>query len=345
MKEEVVGEPRVILSGFADEAAPSKTAVEQLACLAALGLRYYSVRFLDLGSGTKNVMKLTSKELKQLKAFHQDYGISVSSIGSPIGKVKLRDVEDGTSNVYVPFDVYLKKDVDRAIELAQELDTQLIRGFSFYPPKGSNPWHAVDETADRLCAIVERCKAAKLLYGLEVEANLVGQSGVLLAALAQKVKSPHMVLIFDGANIAVHGRTRQEIFEEYQAMLPWLGWMHVKDYRVDKALKFQGHVNEDMLRNFLPCDRGDSGHERIFRDLKEHLPKIESRLRKLGVPGFFLDLEPHLKGGGQFGGFSGPDGFGVALRSLARMLDFVGIEYDLRDYEDIEDWKRAQTKS
>jgi hypothetical protein len=49
----------------------------------------------------------------------------------------------------------------------------------------------------------------------------------------------------------------------------------------------------------------------------------------------FLDLEPHLKGGGQFGGFSGVDGFGVALRALLNLLDYVGIGYALTDYEAI----------
>jgi hypothetical protein len=58
-------------------------------------------------------------------------------------------------------------------------------------------------------------------------------------------------------------------------------------------------------------------------------------MQTLGVPGFFLETEPHLKGGGQFGGFSGPDGMGVAVRSLCRVLDDVGIAYDLRSFEDI----------
>ena len=58
-------------------------------------------------------------------------------------------------------------------------------------------------------------------------------------------------------------------------------------------------------------------------------------MQKLGVPGFFLETEPHLKGGGQFGGFSGPDGMGVAVRSLCRVLDDVGIGYSLRSFEDI----------
>jgi hypothetical protein len=49
----------------------------------------------------------------------------------------------------------------------------------------------------------------------------------------------------------------------------------------------------------------------------------------------FLDLEPHVKAGGQYGGFSGPDGMGVALRSLCRVLDYVNIGYHLRDFDDI----------
>jgi hypothetical protein len=55
----------------------------------------------------------------------------------------------------------------------------------------------------------------------------------------------------------------------------------------------------------------------------------------MGVPGVFMDLEPHLKGGGQFGGFSGPDGMGVALRGLLSLLDFTGIGYQLRSMDSI----------
>jgi hypothetical protein len=40
-----------------------------------------------------------------------------------------------------------------------------------------------------------------------------------------------------------------------------------------------------------------------------------------------------VKGGGQFGGFSGPDGFGVALRAFCRVLDDVGIQYHLTGFD------------
>ena len=109
----------------------------------------------------------------------------------------------------------------------------------------------------------------------------------------------------------------------------------IKDYRNPIAMARVTHVDEEALKHFVPANLGDSGHEQILRDFKDAVPKLERRMKKLGVPGVFLDLEPHVKGGGQFGGFSGPDGFGVALRGLCKILDYVGLDYDLRDFEDV----------
>ena len=123
-------QPKVIISGFADEGPVDKKAESQLTMLAALGMGYYSVRFVDAGGGVKNAMQLTRTEVKRLRALHGEFGVQVSSLGSPIGKVKLLNVEDGSSNDYVPFARYLKNDVRRAVDLAGALETRLIRGFS-----------------------------------------------------------------------------------------------------------------------------------------------------------------------------------------------------------------------
>ena len=123
----------------------------------SLGLSHYTIRFIDVGSGVKNVLDLTDGELEHLRSLQTAYGISVSSIGSPIGKVKLLDEEDGTQNRYVDFDTYLNDDLQRTIDLAHALDTKLIRGFSYYPPRGDDPWKHVDKAAEQLARIVERC--------------------------------------------------------------------------------------------------------------------------------------------------------------------------------------------
>ncbi len=122
-----------------------------------------------------------------------------------------------------------------------------------------------------------------------------------------------------------------------------MGWLHVKDYQ--RPTTRSTHVDEESLKSFVPADQGDSGHEAIFRDVKRDYSPLLIKLTKRGIPGLFLDLEPHVKGGGQFGGFSGPDGFGVALRGLCRLLDYVGLNYDLRTFADIRNSVETTSKA
>src|SRR6185295_11207374 len=138
-KSQLEEPPQIFISAFADEGAKSKSVVEQFTVLAALGLQYYSPRFLNVSGEVKNIMKLDKAELKTVKSLQDDYGLSVTSIGSPIGKVKLLDQDDGTHNRFVPFAKYLKEDVAIAIDRAKALDARMIRGFSFYHPRGTNP--------------------------------------------------------------------------------------------------------------------------------------------------------------------------------------------------------------
>jgi len=328
-------QPHVLLSALADEAAFHLTAVEQFSALAAIGLEYYSLRFIDVGKGVKNVMKLTLAEIQKIRHLEDEYGLNVASIASPIGKVKLLDKADGTKNTYVPFKQYLAKDVAKACELAHAFETKLIRGFSFYPPKDDRPEDHLEQTVDQLGKIAEACHRSDLTFGLEVEANLVGRSGQLLAEIHRRVNHPALVLVFDAANILCQGYSPAQLWKEWEAMKPGLGWVHIKDYQRVKNLRRGGHVEEDKLSNFVPADLGASGHERILADLRGMLPALTKKLERRGIPGVFLDLEPHVRGGGQFGGTSGPDGMGIALRGLCRVLDKAKVAYHLRDFDDL----------
>ncbi|MEZ6063956.1 MAG: TIM barrel protein [Planctomycetaceae bacterium] len=333
----MAAKPSVIISAFADEAANHRTALEQMTALAAIGIRNYSPRFIDVaGNGTvEHVVDLSPDNLQRLKELHAEYGVSVTSIGARIGKVKLLDVDDGSHNKFVPIAEYLTGEVAKTIAVAKALDTKLIRGFSFYHPRGTRAEDHLDAAADQIRQITNACAKEGLVYGLEIEPNLVGETGPLLAELARRVDHPAMVLIFDGGNVAAQNKNPVQVFEEYKVTVPYLGWMHVKDYRIDPNLTWTGAVDEERLKNFVPANEGDAGHELIFRDLREQLPSIQQRLDKLGIPGFYLETEPHLKGGGQFGGFSGPDGMGVAVRALCSCLDYAGIGYNLRTFADI----------
>jgi len=324
-----------LLSALADESAFDLTAVEQFAALAAIGLEYYRLRFIDVGKGVKNVMKLTLPEIQKIRHLEDQYGLNVASIASPIGKVKLVDKPDGTKNLFVPFKKYLAQDVARACDLAHAFETKLIRGFSFYPPRGAKPQDHLEEAVERIGRIAEACHRSDLTFGLEVEANLVGQTGELLAEIYRRVNHPGLVLVFDAANLIVQGFSTAEVYRQWEAMKPGLGWVHIKDYRKVSGKARGRHVDEDALANFVPADLGAAGHERILADLRTMLPSLSKKLERRGIPGVFLDLEPHVRGGGQFGGTSGPDGMGIALRGLCRVLDKAKVAYHLRDFDDL----------
>ena len=326
----------ILLTGFADEAANEKTIDQQFAALAALGLRYLSIRFIDAGQGIKNVMGLTDGEIDFVISKLAEYGLSISSLGSPIGKVRLCDVEDGTTTPYRPFDEYLETEVVRACDLANRFETKLVRGFSFYHPVGSDLSEHFPQAVDQVGKIADRCRTEGLVFGLEVEANLIGQSGQSLAKMHKAIGNDSLVTIFDGGNLAMQGYSTAEIFEEYVAMKPSLGWLHIKDYAAPQPVGRVDHVDEESIKHFVPADVGDSGHLAIMKDFAEYLPTVDARMKALGVPGVFVDMEPHVKGGGQFGGFSGPDGFGVALRAFCRVCDEAGVDYRLRDFSDIQ---------
>ena len=304
-------QPAVLLSALADEAAFHLSAVEQFSALAALGLEYYSLRNIDVGKGVKNVMKLSMAEIQKVRHLEDEYGLNVASIASPIGKVKL------------------------ACELAHAFETKLIRGFSFYPPKDAKPEDHLEQAVDQIGRIAEACHRSDLTFGLEVEANLVGRTGQLLAEIHRRVNHPGLVLVFDAANLVVQGFSTGEVWKQWEAMKPGLGWVHIKDYRPVKAAARGKHVEEDALAHFVPADIGAGGHEKILADLRGMLPALTKKLSRRGIPGVFMDLEPHVRGGGQFGGTSGPDGMGIAVRSLCRVLDKAKVAYHLRDFDDL----------
>ncbi len=326
-----MSECELLLSGFADEAANEKTIDQQFVAFASIGFSYLSLRFIDVGSGIKNVMDLDASELDLIRSKLDEYGLRVSSIGSPIGKTKLLDVDDGTSNSFFEPQQYLENQVVRACQIANKLDCKLIRGFSFYHPKNEDPANHIDQSATRLKSIAKVCDEHGLTFGLEVEANLVGQNANTLNQIQKIVDHPAVVLIFDGANLVTQGYTKSEIIDQFLSMKDSLGWIHVKDHLNAQSARGK-YVDEERLHDFVPAGEGESGYPEILAELKQCFSGIAQRMQRRGIPGIFADLEPHLRGGGQFGGFSGPDGFGIAARAFCKLCDTAGIDYRLRRF-------------
>ncbi|MFN8391440.1 MAG: TIM barrel protein [Bdellovibrionota bacterium] len=327
-------EKRVILSAFGDEGANSRAPREQLAVLAALGLHYYSLRNVQFGPVPQHFTTLSSAQVAELTELHAEYGMSVAELGTAIGKTKIVEEEDGTANKFVS-DAECLRQLDHVIELCGKFGTKMIRAFTFYHPKGKKAADYVSASVDRLAPLAERARAAGVVLGLEIEANLIGEDGATLASICRQLKNDHVVTIWDGANIACRNLGRDDCLGHFAAMADTVGWMHAKDYQIQTGLPWAGHVDEERLKHFVPVGRGDSAYPNVFSHVRSNFATYADRAERLGLPGFVITLEPHLKGGGQFGGFSGPDGMGVALRALDSMLQECGFRTSLRCMNDV----------
>lgn len=280
------------LSAFADEISPDLD--EQIA---VLSLEH--IHFLDLrGVWNTNVLDLTDQQVARIKETLDAHGIGVAAIGSPIGKVPIDS----------SFDEHLHR-FERAIAVAHALQTPSIRIFSFYPParlKGGsddsgavNPAEYRDEVLRRLREMTARARAAGVILLHENEKDIYGDTIDRCVDLLQSCDDTHFQAVLDPANFIQCGQTPYP--DAYEALRPWLGYVHVKDARSDGSVVAAG---EGVT----------------------HWPDLLQRLRADGYDGF-LSLEPHLASAGKYQGFSGPDLFRLASQALQQMLQAMGWEY------------------
>jgi 3-dehydroshikimate dehydratase len=279
------------LSAFADEISPDLG--EQIAVL-----KSEKIHFLDLRSvENTNVLDLSDEQVARIKETLDAHGIGVAAIASPIGKVPIDS----------SFDEHLHR-FERAMTLARALQAPFIRIFSFYPPmlqedrddrSTVHPAEYRDEVLRRLREMSARARAAGVILLHENEKDIYGDSIARCVDLLQGCGAPQFQAAFDPANFIQCGQT--PFPDAYDALRPWLQYVHVKDARLDGSV--------------VPAGEGVA-----------HWPELLQRLRADGYDGF-LSLEPHLALAAQYRGFSGPDLFRQASQALQRILQTMGWEY------------------
>lgn len=279
----------IYISAFADEIAPDLQ--EQIAVLQSENIRYLDLRSV----WGVNVLDLSDQQLQDAKQLLQASGIGVAAIGSPIGKVP----------VNFPFDEHLQR-FERALTVATELETRYIRLFSFYPPLlnwggGSPPEPASyrAEVLHFLQTMTERAQAEGIILLHENEKDIYGDTIERNVDLLKQINSPSFRSILDPANYLQCDQNPYP--DAYEAVRPWLEYVHVKDVDANGTLVVAG--------------KGDG-----------RWPDLLRRLRDDGYTGF-LTLEPHLAAAGQYQGFSGPKLFRQASQALQTLLRQLAWEY------------------
>lgn len=239
----------IILSGFSDEIAPELDL--QLAAIREWGLSHIELRAAD----GVNVSDFSTEKVKEVKNKLAGAGVSVSSIGSPIGKIGIEE----------DFAPHLEK-LKRTLEIQKELGAPYLRMFSFYIPQGRAPEDFREEVLDRMGRMVEEAAAWDSVLLHENEKGIYGDNASRCKELLEAFYGPHFKAVFDFANFVQVG---QETLPAYELLKPYVEYVHVKD-----AQWGTGAV--------VPAGQGDG-----------HVKEILTALTGGGWKGF-LSLEPHL---------------------------------------------------
>lgn len=237
------------ISGFSDE-IDSNIDI-QFSVLNKLGINYYEPRFIN----EKNISALCDEEVYSLKEKMDKAGISASSIGSPIGKVKLSD------NFEKHFELF-----KRVCHTAKMLECKYIRIFSFY--HDSEIWTEDERklVIERLSKMISFAKEEGLVLLHENEKDIYGDTAERCADLMENLFCDNFKAVFDPANFVQCG---EDTKKAYDILNKYIAYMHIKD-----AKKEDGTV--------VPAGMGDGTVKYIL-----------SNLFISGYDGF-LSLEPHL---------------------------------------------------
>ena len=269
------------ISAFGDEIAVDFQ--EQLLVLKRLDIPLIDIR----AAWGVNCSQFTSDHSENIKALCSQHGITVSCMGSPIGKSSITD----------PIDVESER-LKTVGETAHQLGTRNIRLFSFYP-EGDIDDAATQLSIERLSVLTKIAAQNDLQLLLENEKGVVGDIPERCLQLMRAIDSPYLRFIWDPANFVQCGAVEQ-VDRWWDELHPYIGYIHIKDARLaDNSVTLAGD--------------GDG-----------QLPQLLSRLRAVGYEGV-LSLEPHLLEARHSSGFSGADGMEAAVGALRKLMAKAGI--------------------
>ena len=236
------------VSAFSDEYADNF--VEQCEALARLGIGCMEMRGVD----GKNVSVLTKDDVKEAKRVLSEYGIRVSAIGSPLGKIKL----DGDMGAHV-------ETAKRVCETACELGAKNIRMFSFYLPDGETREACRTRVYGALEQLVTVADACGVTLCHENEALIYGESPEYCKEIAEYFGGKLRV-VFDMGNFVLDG---YDPVSAYELLKPHIEYFHIKDALYAGAIVPAGK-GEAKIGEILGTHRADMARD-TFITLEPHL--------------------------------------------------------------------------
>ncbi|MBR3804936.1 MAG: sugar phosphate isomerase/epimerase [Clostridia bacterium] len=224
---------KLYLSAFADEYADDFTA--QCSALKTFGFNSIEVR----GVNGKNVSTLSLEEIENVKAVVDSYGLTVSSIGSPIGKIKL----DG--DLCGHFEM-----AERVFKYANVLGAKNVRIFSFYLADGETRESSKQKVIECLEKLLKLAESYGVTLCHENEALIYGESPEscleLLEYFGGKLKC-----VLDMGNFVLDGYNP---YDAYLKLYDYIEYFHIKDALYEGAI--------------VPAGKGEAQIKEILDDYR-----------------------------------------------------------------------------
>lgn len=277
-----------LISAFADET--SDDLGHQIEALKRNGLCCIEPRNVNGG-----LINKSEEELEEIAKELRDAGISISALGSPIGKFKIDE----------DFEIHLE-DFRRALRACKILGTDKMRMFSFFVPQ-ERLAECRDEVMRRMKLLLEMAKEEGITLCHENEAKIYGQNPAEVRDLLTTL--PELRGIFDAANFVREG---QNPIEGIEATLPSLEYLHIKDARADDCA-------------IVPCGMGDGQYAEVLRRVDELTDRVVYLTVEphLHIFGAYQKIDSHkLKTGIEFD--NSDDAFDCAVTKLKEMLKSLG---------------------
>ena len=196
---------KILLCGFADEADPMIDG--QIEALSQNGITLLEIRGVD----GKNISEISADEARAVKDKLDAGGVSVWSLGSPIGKIGIDD----------DFDKEIKK-LRHTLEIGKILGARCIRLFSFYGTDGKAECFA--EVCRRLKVYVEIASEYGIIPCHENEKGIYGDTAARCLEIHKAV--PGLRAVFDPANLVQCG---ENTLEAWKLLSEYVYYGHIKD--------------------------------------------------------------------------------------------------------------------
>ncbi len=165
------------------------------------------------------VHKLNDAQVSEIRKKCDDAGMAVCCLGSPFYKCEI----DNPAEIQEHHD-YLR----RCCEVAQQLGTDLIRGFTFWRRGPVEPlWSRIVDQFAKPIEIVEQGQCRLLI---ENEASTYIGTGAQTAAFLDELAHPRVAAVWDPCNVLFDFDNEEKPFPDgYRALRKHIVHMHLKD--------------------------------------------------------------------------------------------------------------------